>query len=190
MLNYESLEDVIDMNKKKLCFKPNIQYPCIYDLRVLAHSRGWRSKENIFLLSDSVNRLFTFPQFGDDVYSYRKGQYYSPCGAFINSPILGGDSARNGQIGSDWLDRMELFARCGIIKRVEALKNEYEALIDLLALNGEDLPLKIELRKHKNEFGWSPYSGIALEEHWKSKTRKQCDILFRILLILHYTECA
>jgi len=37
---------------------------------------------------------------------------------------------------------------------------------------------------------WSPYGGFALEEDLKTKNRKQCDMLFRILMIMHHTEGA
>jgi hypothetical protein len=185
VLNYENIDDVIDRNRKKLCFKPNILWPCIYDLRVLAHSQGWRNDKNVSLLADSVNHLFSFPQSGDCVYSYRKGQYYSPCGAFIHYPILDGDSSSNGVIGSDWLDVMELFARCGMINQVKVLKNEYNSLVSAL---DENLNINLEIRKHRNEFLWGCYGGIALEQDWKTAIRKTCDLLFRILLIIHYAE--
>jgi len=36
--------------------------------------------------------------------------------------------------------------------------------------------------------GWGAYAGLQLEVDWKSKIRKACDITFRALLILHYSE--
>lgn len=36
--------------------------------------------------------------------------------------------------------------------------------------------------------GWGPYAGLQLETDWKSKIRKTCDITFRALLILHYSD--
>jgi len=35
---------------------------------------------------------------------------------------------------------------------------------------------------------WGPYYGMKLEVDWKSKIRKACDITFRALLIVHYSE--
>lgn len=36
----------------------------------------------------------------------------------------------------------------------------------------------------KYALGWSPYFSFALEEDWRTKNRQQCDILFRILMIM------
>lgn len=36
--------------------------------------------------------------------------------------------------------------------------------------------------------GISTYSGLQLEVDWKSQVRRQCDITFRALQILHYSE--
>jgi hypothetical protein len=80
------------------------------------------------------------------------------------------------------LDIMELFARCGIIKKVAILKAKYEYLFSLIDDN-----LIININKPKDN-GWSPYFGFALEEDWKTKTKIQCDLLFRVLLIMHYME--
>ncbi len=41
---------------------------------------------------------------------------------------------------------------------------------------------------YEKEFrGWSPYFGASLETDWRAKIRKQCDLTFRALLIIHYT---
>jgi len=181
VLNYKSLDDAIETRRNKLCFKPGVLWPCLYDLRMLAHSQGWRNERNISLLVDSVNHLFSFPPTDEMVYTYRKGQFVGPCFAFIHvqAKILGLMDKDNIS-----LDIMELFARCGIIKRVALLRDMYESL---LALVDDDLNVNINLDKRK-AFGWSPYFGFALEEDWKEKIRMQCDILFRILLIIHYAE--
>jgi hypothetical protein len=35
---------------------------------------------------------------------------------------------------------------------------------------------------------WGPYAGLQLETDWKSNIRRDCDITFRALLILHYSN--
>ena len=79
---------------------------------------------------------------------------------------------------------MELFARCGVVKQVGFLKNKYEYLLSLV---NDDLTLNYKVSPR--ERNWGPYGGFALEEDWKIKTRKQCDLLFRILIIIHYVGC-
>lgn len=117
------------------------------------------------------------------VYIYVKGQYVAPCFAFIHS------QANNlGLMDKDSipLDLMELFARCGIVDKVMFLKAKYESLLGLI---DDDLNVNLDVDK-KSAFGWSPYFGYALEEDWKKKIRKQCDLLFRILMIMHHVEAS
>ena len=125
---------------------------------------------------------YGWPQNGEFVYTYMNGQLKGPCMAFIHTPI--NESVTNRVVGGMYFDRLELFARCGAISHVDTLKNEYEMLVSLIS---KDLTINIEV-KNKYALEWSPYFGFALEVDWKSKIRKQCDILFRILYIMHYTE--
>lgn len=184
VLNYAEEIDVIETNRKKLCFKQGILWPCMYHLRMLAHSNGWRKDKNISILADSLNHLFSFPHSNNMVYTYKKGQYVGPCFAFFDWQFLSIiSSIRDKTVGGMWFDLMELFARCSIVKQVEVLKSEYESMLNML---DDSLDFKFDFSKHKNEISWGPYYGIALEEDWKSKIRKQCDLLFRILLIIHH----
>jgi hypothetical protein len=184
ILNYSDVDDLINTHKKKLCFKPGVLYPCMYDLRMLAHSQGWRNKKNISLLADSLNQLFSFPQYDEMVYTYKKGQYVGPAFAFIHSQMKNLGFMEEEITETTWFDMMELFARCGIVKQVELLKDKYESLPTFI---DENLNLNININKHSGH-GWSPYFGIALEEDWKTNIRVKCDLLFRILLIIHHTE--
>lgn len=141
----------------------------------------WRNENSICLLADSVNHSLSFPQSDEMVYTYVKGQYVGPCFAFIHAQgkILGIENE-----GSISLDLMELFARCGIVKRVAGLKSKYEYLLSLI---DDNLNINLHVDKRK-DYSWSPYFGFALEEDWKESKKIQCDILFRVLLIMHYVE--
>ena len=182
VLNYASTAEAIDTHRKKLCFKPNVLWPCLYHLRILAHSQGWRNVTNTALLADSVNRLLSFPQSDEMVYTYKNGQFVGPAFAFINGQMKILQMLCEGEIS---LDVMELFARCGIVKQVAILKNKYDFMLSLI---DSDLNVNIAVDKRKAH-GWSPYFGFALEEDWKDTKRLQCDLLFRVLLIIHYGEC-
>lgn len=182
VLNYKNADDVVYRRRNKLCFKEGVLWPCIYNLRILAHSQGWRNESNIALLAESVERLFSFPQSGEGVYTYINGQLISPCMPFIHRPIL--DPANNKTLITMWFEIMELFARCGIVKKVTSLKKEYK---NMLSLINDNLNMNIKPDRCSSHY-WSPYFGIALEEDWKSKNRLKSDLLFRILLIIHYTE--
>ncbi|MCL2364170.1 MAG: hypothetical protein FWC71_05855 [Defluviitaleaceae bacterium] len=181
VLNFTNLDDVIDASKRKHCFKKGILWPCSYDLRMLAHSKSWRNSKNTSLLADALNKLFLYEhEFEKNIYTNIKGFYKSPCLAFIHNQIYCLGLMDESYIN---FDLMELFARCGIIKQVGFLKNKYDYMLSLV-----DDHLMIDYKVKPQERNWGPYGGFALEEDWKSKTRKQCDLLFRIMLIIHYTE--
>lgn len=186
VLNYADIDDVIDTHRKKLCFKTGVLWPCMYDLRMLAHSQGWRDEKNISLLADSLNQLFSFPIYDEMVYTYKKGQFVGPAFAFIHQQMKILSFMKEEATDTTWFDMMELFARCGIVKQVKFLKNKYESMLKLV---DDNLNVNINVNKHSGH-GWSPYFGIALEEDWNEKIKIQCDCLFRILLIIYHTERA
>lgn len=181
VLNFADADGAVDTSKRQLCFKPGVLWPCSYDLRILAHSQGWRSHRNISLLADSMNRLFSFRHVREKmIYTYIKGQFRAPCLAFIHSGMYNLGMLDDAYVNFDLL---ELFARCGVVKQVPFLQNKYEYVLSLV-----DDDLDVDYKIASGERNWGPYGGFALEEDWKSKTRKQCDALFRILMIMHYVN--
>lgn len=180
VLNYNDIYEVIDTNRKKLTFKQNMKWPCIYDLRILAHSNSWKTQSNQKKLAESLNKLFEINTLNEMVYSYNKGQYVGPCFALIGQQM---DILQLNSEGFS-LDCLELFSRCGIVNDVSIIKAKYDAL---LATVHSDLSFDFAVDK-KKEFGWSPYFGYALSESWRDNRNVRCDVLFRILLIMHYAE--
>jgi hypothetical protein len=181
VLNFENLDDVVDTGKKKLCFKHGMMFPCSYDLRMLAHSMNWRNDANKIMLANSLNHIFSFQHDREKmIYTKIKSFYKGPCLAFIHNHIY-----CLGLMDKDYInfDLMELFARCGIIKQVDFLRKKYEYLISLI---NDDLTINYKVNARERD--WGPYGGFSLEDDWKTKNRKQCDLLFRILLVIHYTE--
>lgn len=94
------------------------------------------------------------------------------------------ETLRDGVVGGMYFDRLELFARCGALTRVKELREEYDLLLDHLDTQGRFVG---EVNR-KYALGWSPYFGFALEEDWRSKIRRQCDIPFRVLMIMEWQE--
>ncbi|MCL2500934.1 MAG: hypothetical protein FWE90_11480 [Defluviitaleaceae bacterium] len=181
VLQYPNMDDVIDTGKRKLCFKPGILWPCSYDLRILAHSQKWRNENNTALLIKAMNRLFSFNHVRNkNIYTKIKSFYKSPCLAFIHNQMF-----CLGLMDENYFnfDLMELFARCGVIKHVDFLSDKLGRFLSKI-----DSDLNIDHIINSKERDWGPYSGFALEEDWKIRKRKQSDILFRILLIIHYAE--
>lgn len=164
VLNVNTPDEIIEMRRGKPCFKKGVQWPCIYHLRILAFSEGWRNKENMDLIGESISSLYEFPSVGF-VYTYYYGQLKGPCMTFVhNTPI--NETLADGTVGGMYFDRLELLARCGALTRVEALKKEYELL-----MNSLDEHAFFTMKVHsKYALGWSPYFGFALEEDWRTKT--------------------
>jgi hypothetical protein len=180
VLNYDDIYEVLDTHRKKLTFKQGMKWPCIYDLRMLAHSNSWKNQSNKTKLVESINKLFEINTLNEMVYSYNNGQYVGPCFAFIGQQMNILQLESNGFS----LDCLELFSRCGVINDVAIMKSKYD---ELLASVNLDLSFNFSFDK-KKEFSWSPYFGYALSENWKEDTNVRCDILFRILLIMYYAE--
>jgi len=181
VLNYANVDDVVDASKRKFCFNTGVLWPCSYDLRILAHSQGWRMSNNVSLLADSLNHLFSFSHDMDKmIYTLKDGQFRSPCLAFIHNQMY-----CLGLMDEKFFnyDLMELFARCGVVKQVDFLKKKYDYMLSLVDEN-----LCINYKVDTGGNSWNPYFGFALEEDWKTKVRKQCDLLFRFLLIIHYAD--
>lgn len=186
VLHYKSILDIVLKNSKgNYYFKESVLWPCIYNLKILAFTQNWRTEKNIKILAESVDKLLPPDTFGAPVYTMMiknsKKYYASPCDAFTHNLIEPLDSDKG--IGS-WLEKMELFARCGIVKYSSKLKSEIEKLYAFISESGI-CNISINEYYFKN---WSAYSGLKIEESWKNKTKKQCDISFRVLLILHYSR--
>lgn len=177
-----SPEEIQEMRRGKMCFRSGVLWPCIYHLRMLAFSYGWRTPEAVDALSDAISVLYAFPK-AEFTYIYYNGQLRGPCMPFVmNTPI--NETLRDGIVGGMYFDRLELFARCGALTRVKELREEYDLLLEHLDAQGMFLG-EVE-RKYALE--WSLYFGFALEEDWRSKIRRQCDVLFRVLMIMEQRE--
>ena len=182
VLNIGSPDEIIEPRRGKLCFREGVLWPCIYHLRMLAFSQNWRTRDSVNQLNASIAALYEISAPGF-VYTYCYHQLKGPCMPFVfNTPI--NETVADGAVGGMYFDRLELLARCGALTRVEQLKREYERLIDSL---DEHALFQVKIN-HKYALGWSPYFGFALEEDWRSSTRKQCDVLFRILMIMDQRE--
>ena len=80
------------------------------------------------------------------------------------------------------MEKVEWLVRCGLYHYLPSLKEEVDYIINSIDDNGV---CRIDV--YENEFrGWGPYSGLQLEPDWRAKVRRDCDITFRALLILHY----
>jgi len=108
-----------------------------------------------------------------------------PSQGFIikNAGLLPGQKITKTEIPATYhLEYTEWLARCGVVPYIPALKEAVDEIIN--AFDGDGIcriPVLDGIFK-----GWGPYGGLQLEVDWKSKTRRDCDITFRALLIAYY----
>ena len=80
------------------------------------------------------------------------------------------------------MEYIEWLARCGVVPYISALKDAVDEILQSIDEDGGcQIPVLDDIFK-----GWGPYAGLQLEIDWKSKTRRDCDITFRALLIAYY----
>lgn len=73
--------------------------------------------------------------------------------------------------------------RCGLYPLVPSLKKEVDIIYDSIDEQGICRANYVE----KSLKGMGTYGGGQLEEDWRSKTRKLCDVTYRALLILYHS---
>ena len=193
---YDILHTKIKKGHEVYAFNDYEKWPCTVHFQILAYTQSWRSDKNIKIVAQSVNQMMRtddpalvsfipnsqvgcfgggFPAQGMTVKS--SGLYPSP----IMCPISKDGKDHNGKYHFAHIER---FARCGIIPHVPELKkvvNEIAASIDTNGVCRLENVCERLFRSGK-------YYGMQLETDWRTRTRKECDITFRALLILHYSQ--
>ncbi|MBQ8332348.1 MAG: hypothetical protein IJX93_01070 [Clostridia bacterium] len=163
--------------KEKRVFNKDERWPCWYHLDILAHTDSWKSEENVQILADSVNALMRTDrpekQVGADSWV---GHVLGCIGGFKE-----GFSLRN-PAGEIQLDRCEWLCRCGVTPYVPALR---EVVDEIAASVDEEGVCRAKIDENQLH-GFSTYGGQQLEVDWKAPVRRDCDVTYRALLILHY----
>lgn len=185
----DSIFDVSRPVKNGRLFHKNERWPCRYHLEILAFTADrWKSEENAAMLAEAFKRLQR---------SDRTEIINTPVRCWVGTHAVGpgwllnegysisGDGL-NGHtkdgIRRTNLEKVEWLCRCGLYDRLPQLKEEVEFILHNISQEGI-----CSAETYDGEFrGWSPYFGAQLETDWRAKVRRQCDITFRALLILHY----
>lgn len=166
--------------REKRVFNDYEKWPCYYHLDILAHTNSWKTEENVRMLAESFQKLMRTDRpdkqvVGDSWVGYVLGT----TGCIREGYQL--YQERDG-IRQIYLDRVEWLCRCGLAPYLPQLREEIGRLEESVDERGVcTAPIAEEQMK-----GFSTYGGQQLEVDWKSATRRDCDITFRALLILHY----
>jgi hypothetical protein len=178
---------------KRRVFNDNEKWPCRYHLDILAHTTSWKSKENIRIIADSITKMMKTDR--PELFNLNPAVWVGyPLGRLGGFPSQGLTIKATSLLPSPMsipnsnkpevylLEYLEWFARCGIIQYIPSLQ---DAVNDILDSVDNDGICRAPVLEGEN---WGPYFGMKLEVDWKSKIRKNCDITFRALLILHYID--
>ena len=194
VLEVDSVLDITrPIQKGKLrVFNDYEKWPCRYHLDILAHTNSWKTEENKKILSNAIVKLMKTDN--KNLIGYVPAVWVGHAVGLLGGFPAGGLSVKTSALlpspithgNPDFynFEYIEWFARCGVIPYIPVLD---EAVNEIIYSNDNNgiccIPVLDGVFK-----GWGPYAGLQLETDWKSKTRKDCDVIFRALLIAHYAE--
>ena len=205
VLEVDSILDIVRPRKGRPCksnpsgityvFHDYEKWPCRYHLDILAHTQSWKTKENIKMLAYSIAKMMKTDRpelIGLGANSW-VGYQLGTLGCFpsqglsvkqtclLPSPISVEYSNRPPKYN---LEYIEWFARCGVIPYIPALKEVVDEVACSFDEKGvSNIPVLEDTLK-----GIGTYGGQQLETDWKTPTKRLCDITFRALLILYYSQ--
>ena len=179
----KSISGITEEFRNKLVFKPGVIWPDIYALRLLAFTNGWRSKENLRSIRDAVQKLAELSPI-PKIYVRYKSRWMAP-GSFAMHDINPDMERLDDASWMRWFHRMEMFSRLGVVKGIAPLENQVVLLRNMLEIAGGMFTKPLA---HHFFNAWGAYSGLRLEKDWHSPKRREYDLTFRSLLILHYSN--
>lgn len=163
-------------------FKPGMIWPDIYALRLLAFTKGWRTQENLDIIRDAIHILVSLSPI-PEIHVRYKSRWMAP-GSFAMHDFNPDMETMDDSDWMLWFHRMEMLSRLGLVKSNPDLIKQVNRLIIILD-EGSGM-----FKKPLNHYffkKWGAYSGLMLEEDWRSPKRRAYDLTFRSLLILHYS---
>ena len=205
VLEVDSILDIVRPRKGRPCrsnpsgityvFNDDEKWPCRYHLDILAHTQSWKTRENIKMLADSIAKMMKTDRpelIGVGANSW-VGYQLGTLGCFpsqglsvkqtclLPSPVS--IEYRNKPEKYN-LEYIEWFARCGVIPYIPALKEAVDNIACSFDEKGvSHIPVLDDALK-----GIGTYGGQQLETDWKTPVKRLCDITFRALLILYYSQ--
>lgn len=166
--------------REKRVFNDYEKWPCYYHLDILAHTQSWKSEDNIRMLAEAVKKLLRTDrpqcQVGGDSWV---GYVLGTCGCITEGYALGYEKAG---VHYTYFDRIEWLCRCGLAPYIGQIQNEVDILRRCVSEEGICTAPFDENRLR----GFGTCGAQQLEIDWKSPVRRDCDVTFRALLIMHY----
>jgi hypothetical protein len=180
-----SREDLYETYKDKFIFRAGILWPCIYHLRLLAFTRGWRTPENQSLILESIQhilKLCPIPR----IHVRYKSQLIAPASFCMDNFRPDIHLFSDGQ-WMQWFHRIELIARLGVSTQIPDLNKQVRVLANLMQAGNGLFTRKLH---HPYFQKWGAYTGLMLEKDWNRPKYRINDLTFRSLLILQLSHAA
>ncbi len=157
VLAVRSMDDISEPYKGKRIFKPAVEWPSIYHLRLLAFSQRWRTVENRQMLIRAIHRLIDLSPI-PQIYACYTGQVMAPASFCMDdfNPRMERMTAAQWMF---WFHRMELLSRSGITGDIPELQRQVDGLRELLQANGGKFALPLSHGYFKK---WGSYTGLML----------------------------
>jgi hypothetical protein len=180
ILSISNLEEITYDYKNKLVFKPRVMWPSIYHLRLLAYTHKWRTSENYLLMVKAISKLIKFAPI-PHIHVLKQSQLIAPASFAMQ------DFNPNMEDMSDagwmqWFHRMELLSRIGVIQSILELQKQVKRLDQILKQGKGWFTEKVS---HSSFMNWGVYTGLSLENNWRTPKQRVYDLTFRSLLIKH-----
>lgn len=182
VLRVETIDEIVESFKGKLVFKPGVQWPSIYHLRLLALTQSWRSLQNQQVVVEAVKRLVKLSPI-PYINARYKSQLIAPASFGMQdfNPAMALMNAAQWMI---WFHRMELLARLGVVEAIAELRSQVNILREMVDKDGGWFT---KSNSHNYYKQWGAYTGLMLERDWRISQRRIFDLTFRSLLIRYYS---
>jgi hypothetical protein len=181
VISGKTIDDYFERHKGKLNFRTGVVWPSIYHLRLLAFTYGWRSIVEYEKVAKAINRMVEWSPL-PKAYIRHRSQLIAPASFALHdlNPDLQDLDDAGWMI---WFHRMELLSRLGVIHRVPQLDMQVKRLQEIMMEGNGRFAKNLS---HTYFRKWGAYTGLMLEEDWRKPERREMDLSFRSLLILHY----
>ncbi len=182
VLSVASIDDIVEHSKAGLVFKPGVQWPGIYHLRLLAFTHNWRSVQNHQMIVEAIRRMIELSPL-PEIHVKHKSQLIAPA-SFAMQDFNPNFASMDAAQWMAWFHRTELLSRLEVIKAIPELLSQVILLQEMCADTGGRFTRQISHSYFKH---WGAYTGLMLERDWRTVQRRISDLTFRCLLIQHYS---
>lgn len=177
----QSAGEITETYGGKLVYARQALLPGYYQLRLLAYTESWRSPPNRAMVAAALHNLTAMSPL-PHILIRCGSQLISPSDfAMLDWHTPFADAGDGGKMM--WLARAELVSRLGLpCAAADYVAQAAALLADPDRLRG----LASSIRNTGYFRRWGAYTGLALEDDWRSVRRKVNDLAFRLALVVHH----